>query len=69
LALVTPGGVEEVAVDWVDHQKCAGNAPGCTARKEAFSEAGSGIPDIQILGVTAFDNLLASEQVLGTFFP
>jgi len=27
-----------------------------------------GIPDIQILGATAFDNLLASDQVIWTFF-
>jgi hypothetical protein len=32
------------------------------------SEGGGGIPDIQILGATAFDDLLASEQVVGTFF-
>jgi len=27
-----------------------------------------GIPDIPILGATAFDNLLASDQVIWTFF-
>jgi hypothetical protein len=32
------------------------------------SEGGGGIPDIQILRATAFDDLLASEQVVGTFF-
>jgi len=68
LALRTPGGAEVVAVDLVDHQECPGNAPGCTAREEACSERGSGIPDIEILGATAFDDLLASEQVVGKFF-
>jgi hypothetical protein len=68
LALRTPGGVEVVVVDFVDHQQCPGNAPGSTAREEACSEGGDGIPDIQILGATAFDDLLASEQVVGTFF-
>jgi hypothetical protein len=68
LALRTPGGAEVVAVDRVDHQECPGNAPGSTAREEACSEGGGGIPDIQILGATAFDDLLASEQVVGTFF-
>jgi len=58
-----------VAVDLVDHQECPGNAPGCTAREEACSKSGTGIPDIQILGATAFDDLLASELVVGTFFP
>ena len=68
LALRTPGGAEVVAVDRVDHQECPGNVPGSTAREEACSEGGGGIPDIQILGATAFDDLLASEQVVGTFF-
>jgi len=68
LALRTPGGAEVVAVDRVDHQECPGNAPGSTAREEACSEGGGGIPDIQTLGATAFDDLLASEQVVGTFF-
>jgi len=68
LALQTPEGADVVAVDRVDHQECPGNAPGCTAREEACSEGGGGIPDIQILGATAFDDLLASEQVVGTFF-
>ena len=57
-----------MAVDRVDHQECSRNAPGSTAREEACSEGGGGIPDIQILGATAFDDLLASEQVVGTFF-
>ena len=57
-----------VAVDRVDHQECQGNVPGSTAREEACSEGGGSIPDIQILGATAFDDLLASEQVVGTFF-
>jgi len=38
------------------------------AREEACSEGGGGISDIQILGATAFDDLLASEQVIRTFF-
>jgi hypothetical protein len=67
LALRSPGGAEVVAVDRVDHEECPGNVPGCTAREEACSEGGGGIPDIQILGATADDNLLASEQVVGTF--
>jgi hypothetical protein len=32
------------------------------------SEGVCGIPDIQILGATACDDLLASEQVVRTFF-
>ena len=67
LAFRTTGGAEVVAVDRVDHQECPGNAPGSTAREEACSEGGSGIPDIQILGATAFDDLQASEQVVGIF--
>jgi len=39
-----------------------------TAREEACSEGGGGVPDIQILGANAFDNLLASEEVVWTFF-
>jgi len=42
--------------------------PGSTDREEACSEGGGSIPDIQILGATAIDDLLASEQVVGTFF-
>ena len=57
-----------VAVDWVDHEECLGNVPGSTARAEACSEGGGRIPDIQILGATAFEDLLASEQVVRTFF-
>ena len=68
LALLTPGGAEVVAVDLVDHQECPGNAPGSTAREEACSEGGGGIPDIQILGANAFDDQLASEEVVWTFF-
>jgi hypothetical protein len=68
LALRTPGGAEVVAVDRVDHQECPGNIPGSTATEEACSEGGGGIPDIPILGATAFDDILASEQVVGTFF-
>jgi hypothetical protein len=68
LALRTARGAEVVAVDRVDHQECPGNVPGSTVREEACSEGGCGIPDIQILGGTAFDDLLALEQVVGTFF-
>jgi len=68
LALRTPGGAEVVPGDQIDRQECPGNEPGSTAREEACSEAGGGIPDIQILGATAFDDLLASEQIFGTFF-
>jgi len=57
-----------VAVDRVDHQKCPGNAPGSTARDEACSEGGGSIPHIQIFGATAFDDLLACDQDVGTFF-
>jgi len=67
-ALRTPWGAEVVAVDQVDHQHCPGNVPGSAAREEACSEGGGGIPDIQILGATAFDYLLATEQIVGTFF-
>jgi len=68
LALRTPGGAEVVAVNRVDHQECPGNVPASTAREEACSQGGGGIPDNQILGATAFDDLLASEQVGRTFF-
>jgi len=68
LALRTPRGAEVVAVDRVDHQEYPGNVPRSTPREEVCSEGGGGISDIQILGATAFDNLLASEQVVGTFF-
>jgi hypothetical protein len=57
-----------VAVERVDHQESPGNAPGSTVREEGCSEGGGGIPDIQILGATAIDDLLASEQVVGTLF-
>jgi hypothetical protein len=60
--------VEVVAVDRVDHQECPGNVQGSTAREEACSEGGSNIADIQILRATAFDDLLASKQVIGTCF-
>jgi hypothetical protein len=39
-----------------------------TAREEACSEGGDGVPDILILGATTFDDQLASEQVVWTFF-
>jgi len=56
-----------VALARVHHQECPGTVPGSTAREEACFEGGAGIPDIQILGATAYDDLLASEQVVGTF--
>jgi len=68
LAMRTPPGVEVVAVDLVDHQECPANVPGSTAREEACAGGGGCIPDIQILGTTAFHDLLASEQVVWTFF-
>ena len=39
-----------------------------TAREEACSEGGGSVPDIQILGATNFDDQLASEEVVWTFF-
>ena len=66
-ALRTAGGAEVVALARVHHQECPGTVPGSTAREEACFEGGAGIPDIQILGATAYDDLLASEQVVGTF--
>jgi len=68
LALRTPGGAEVVAVDQVDHQECPGDVPWCPVKEEACSEGGSSIPDIQILGETALDDPVASEQVVGTLF-
>jgi len=56
------------AVDRVDHQECPGNVPRSMAREEECSEGGGGISDIQLLGATAFHDLLASEQVVRTFF-
>jgi hypothetical protein len=68
LALRTTGGAEVVAVDRVDHQESPRNVRGSTAREEACSDGGSGIPYFQIPVATAFDDLLASEHVVGTFF-
>jgi len=68
LALRNLGGPQVVTVDRVDHQQCPGNVSGPSARKVACSEAGGGIPDIQILGAIAFNNLPASAQVIRTFF-
>jgi hypothetical protein len=56
-----------VAVNCVDHQECPRNVPESTAREEVCSEGGGGILDIQILRATAFDDLLASEQIIRTF--
>ena len=39
-----------------------------TAREEACSEGGSAVPDIPILGPNAFDDQLASEEVILTVF-
>jgi len=49
LARQTPTGAEVVEVNWVDHQECPANVPGSTAREEAYSDGGRGIPDIEIL--------------------
>jgi hypothetical protein len=38
-----------------------------TAREEACSAGGGGVPDIQILGANVFDNQLASAVVVWTF--
>jgi len=38
------------------------------AREEACSEGGGGVPDILILRATTFDDQLASEEVVWTFF-
>lgn len=57
-----------VAVDWVNHQESPRNVPGSTAQEEACSDGGGRILDSQILGATAFDDLLASEQDVGTSF-
>jgi len=69
LALRIPGAAEVVSVNSVHRQECHGNVPGSMARKELCSNGGGGFPDIQILRATGFDDLLASEQVVGTFFP
>jgi hypothetical protein len=39
-----------------------------TARGDTCSEGGGGVQDIQILGANAFDDQLASEEVVWTFF-
>ena len=39
-----------------------------TAREDACSEGGSSDPDISILGTNAFDDQLASEEVVWPFF-
>jgi hypothetical protein len=46
IARVAEGG----AVDRVAHQECPANVPGSTARDEACSKGGGGIPHIQIIG-------------------
>jgi len=57
-----------VVVDQVENQECPGNVPESMAGEEECSEGGCGIPDVQLLGATAFDTLLASEQVVMTVF-
>jgi hypothetical protein len=55
-----------VAVNQVDHQKRPRNVSGYMARaEEAYSDRSGSIQDIEMLGATAFDDLLASEQVIG----
>ena len=39
-----------------------------TAKEETCFEGGGGIPDISKLGTNAFDDQLASEEVVWTFF-
>jgi len=39
-----------------------------TAREETCSEGGGGVPDILIFGATTFDDQLASEVIVWTFF-
>jgi len=39
-----------------------------TAREDACSEGGGGDPDISVLGTNAFDDQLASEEVVWMFF-
>jgi len=39
-----------------------------TARGEACSEGGGGVPDISIFGTNAFNDQLASEEVVWRFF-
>ena len=68
LALRIPGGAAVVAVELVGNEEWRRDVPGSTAREEACSESGGSIPDNQKLGATAFDHLLASEQVVETFF-
>jgi len=64
----TPGQADVVAVDRVEQQECHTNEPAYMGRVDGCSEGGSSLPDIQILGETAFHDVLASEQVVGTFF-
>jgi len=60
--------MEVVAANWVHHQQCHGDKLSSTTRKQRWFEVNGSIPKIQILGATAFDNVLASEQTVGTFF-
>jgi len=68
LALRIPGGAAVVAVELVGHEEWRRDVPGSTAREEACSEAGSSIPDNQMLGTTALHDVQAGELVVGTFF-
>jgi len=67
-ALRNREGVEVVTVDRVDYQECGGNIPGFMACNKVCSEWGGSTPDIQIRRATTFEDLLASQQVVGTFF-
>jgi len=64
----TPGWAAEMAVDRAGHQVCAMECTWITAREETCSEGGGCIPDISILRANAFDDQLASEEVIWMFF-
>jgi len=51
----------------MDQNEYPRNIPGSTAMVEVFSAGSSAIPDIQILRAAAFNDLLVSELVVGTF--
>ena len=59
---------ESGGVDWLGHQDFAGNVAGTTASEEAYTEGCGGVQDSSFLGSIAFDNPLADEQRVGTFF-
>jgi len=68
LALLTPGGEDMVAVDWVHYPECPRNVQGCVAKEDVCSEAGSSILEIQNLRGTAVHDQLDIAQTLGTIF-